>query len=575
MDPTLFLDVKPAPVLLLERAQTRRQLPRYMVPTADGDWRPLTWGEHATAMRNAGSGLLDLGLHHGDRVAIFAGNRPEWIEAALGAQAAGLVVVPIYQASTAEQAAYVIQHSDARVLFVADAQLLRRCLTQWQALAGVTRIVIVDDCEPLAIRDQMADEGEVVPSTAWLEQHCMHFNTLCTDGARVDAAEPHRLDERLAALDLSDNAMMLYTSGTTGSPKGVPLTHGNLAINGRDWVECNAPALPDDGIDVLWLPMSHIFGFGEACLGNNLGFTTYLAAPADVLEVVPQVRPNVFMSVPAYWDKLAATSIGHHDAETARAALDEATGGRLRFCLSGGAGLSGAIKAHYERCGIVILEGYGLTECSPTLTLNRPSDYRFDSVGKPLPSVQLRLADDGEILARGPTVFAGYHKDPAATRAAFDDEGWFKTGDIGVWTDDGFLRIVDRKKEILVTAGGKNVPPANIERLFAADPLFSHVVVYGDGRKYLVAGVWLDTNVVQERVAAAGGDADDPQVVEGWVAAAVAAANAKLARFEQIKRFRVMDSPLSVANGLLTSTLKVRRKRVYAQFEAAFAGLYA
>ena len=217
------------------------------------------------------------------------------------------------------------------------------------------------------------------------------------------------------------------------------------------------------------------------------------------------------------------------------------------------------MKEAFLAAGMLIIEGYGLTETSPTLTLNKPDDYRFDSVGKPLPTVDLRIAGDGEILARGPNVFGGYHKDPEATRAAFTDDGWFRTGDLGRWTDDGFLQIVGRKKEILVTAGGKNVPPANIEQRFAGDPLIERVVVYGDGKRYLVAGVW-----------PSGGE-----VSLADLQARVDAVNAGLARHETIKRFAVMHRPLTVESGHLTTTLKLRRSAVYAAFEADFEGLYA
>lgn len=561
MDATAFLSVEPAPAILFARAEQHGARPRYMLPKPGGGWVPLSWAEHAEAAKAIGRALIERGLEPIDRVAIFAGNSPQWIEAALGAQAAGLVVVPVYPASTSEQAAYVVSHSDARVLFVAGEGLVTRVLESAGAFDKLEAVVVVDGADPMAALEHIPETSR--PSPRWVEETFVHWSTLLREGSEPSSGDPDPLHARLAAIDLDQPALMLYTSGTTGAPKGVPLSHRNVAVNGRDWVECNAPGLPNNGVDLLWLPMSHVFGFGEACLGNNLGFTSYLCAPKDVLTVMPEVRPSVFMSVPAYWEKLAATSISETDDAVAKARLSEATGDRLQFCLSGGAGLGIAVKQHYERCGVVVLEGYGLTECSPTLTLNRPGDYRFDSVGKPLPSVEVRLADDGEILARGPSVFAGYHKNPEATREAFTPDGWFQTGDIGRWTDDGFLRIVDRKKEILVTAGGKNVPPGNIERLFSAEPLLEHVIVYGDGHKYLVAGVWLAEDA---------SEGDDARIE--LVQAAVDRANAQLARFEQIKRFVLMDRPLTVANGLLTSTLKVRRKLVYAAFADEFEALY-
>ncbi|MCA9617742.1 MAG: AMP-binding protein, partial [Myxococcales bacterium] len=359
---------------------------------------------------------------------------------------------------------------------------------------------------------------------------------------------------------------------TTGNPKGVPLTHENLGSNARDWLECNAPLLDEGAVDLLWLPMSHIFGFGEVGAGDILGWVTYMSTPPQALTHLPEVKPNVFMSVPAYWEKIAQRVLEVEDAGARRRRLAELTGGRLRFCLSGGAGLKREVKEVFYAAGLLIIEGYGLTECSPTLTLNRPGDFRFDSVGKALPSLTLRLADDGEILARGPNVFGGYHKNPEATAEAFTADGWFKTGDVGRFTDDGFLQIIDRKKEILVTAGGKNVPPANIELRFADDPLFRHVVVYGDGKKYLVAGIWLEPEAVDAALGEVDGDRE--AAIRDLVATRVAAVNEGLARFEQIKTFCIVDTPLTVARGLLTSTLKVRRKKVYEAFGAQFEALY-
>jgi long-chain acyl-CoA synthetase len=297
--------------------------------------------------------------------------------------------------------------------------------------------------------------------------------------------------------------MMLYTSGTSGNPKGVPLTHRNVAVNNLDWIQSNAPLIEENAVDLLWLPMSHIFGFGEACLGNILGFTSYLCDPASAIERLTEVRPSVFMSVPSVWEKLA-TRAANADPAVQKANLLALTGGKLRFCLSGGAGLKREVKELFHACGLLIIEGYGLTETSPTLTLNRPDAFRFDTVGKPFPSVEVKLAEDGEILARGPSVFGGYHKDPEATREAFTEDGWFKTGDVGRFTEDGFLQIVDRKKDILVTAGGKNVPPANIEIRFQDDPFIAHLVIFGDAKRYLTAGVWVDEGAVRAHLTRAG-----------------------------------------------------------------------
>jgi long-chain acyl-CoA synthetase len=513
MDVSAILEILPAPHAVFARLATHRDRPRFQVRDATGVWQPVTWGEFATQIRGVARWLIEHDLAPGERIAIYANNSVAWASTALGTQTAGAVFVPIYPASTPEQVAYILDHAEIKYVFVAGAGLA--------AKVGTGRTVI-----------DLADM------------------TWATEAALRDAAAPALVDARLAAIDLDQPAEMLYTSGTSGNPKGVPLTHRNVGRNGADWLESNAPLLAEDDLDLLWLPMSHIFGWGELCAGNLLAWETYLASPADVLELLPVIKPHVFMSVPAYWEKLARA--------IATSNLERATGGRLRFCLSGGAGLKVEIKQQLYAVGLLVIEGYGLTETSPTLTLNRPEAFRFDSVGKPFPSLELKLDTDGEILARGENVFSGYFKDPAATAAAFTDDGWFRTGDVGRWTDDGFLQIIDRKKDILVTAGGKNVPPANIEARFVDDPVIERVVVYGDARAYLVAAVWVR-----------------PEAAQGDVAARIDAINAELARHETIKRHFISELPLTVEDGLLTSSLKLRRKAVYERLRERFENMYA
>lgn len=576
LDITQYEELAPAPRALFERAAQLGARPRFMVATPDGDWRAVTWGRFARDVRQLALYLESVGLEPTDRAAIFAPNRVEWMTAAMAIQSAGGVMVPVYPASLAEQAAYVIDHSDAKVVFVDTEPLLERVLRQWRNLAEVRRLVMLDGgLDVSAVLRRLRSAGHDVPDSSEVEARSITLPRALTLGAARDEEQPDRFDALLGQLDLERPALMLYTSGTTGNPKGVPLTHRNVAQNGLDWLRSNAPSLCEGMVDLLWLPMSHIFGYGEACAGNMLGFTTYLTTPTEVLPLLPTVRPDVFMSVPAYWEKLAQNALGEPDREARRAKLQELTGGRLAFCLSGGAGLKREVKELFHDCGILIIEGYGLSECSPTLTLNRPKEFRFDSVGKPLASVELRLAEDGEILARGPNVFAGYHKDEEATREAFTPDGWFKTGDVGRFTDDGFLQIIDRKKEILVTAGGKNVPPANIETRFADEPAIAHLVVYGDGKKYLVAGVWLNHEAVDEELSRRGVPLSErPDAANDLVREAVDRQNEKLAKFEQVKKFALFDKPLTVAGGLLTSTLKVRRKKVYEAFGPQLESLY-
>lgn len=578
MDITPYLDLKPAPRAVFDTLAERSTRARFMLPTPDGDWKAVTWGAYAKLIKHATLFLASAGLKSGDRAAIYAPNSVEWISAAMAIEAAGGVMVPIYPANTAAQAAYVVSHSDTKVLFVDTPGLLSRVFEAWDEYAHVTTIVTLstEGMAPGPIIEGLRAKGVKVPPVADVERKLVAWYRVQSIGAARDQESPQEFQRLLDSVSLDQVAQMLYTSGTSGNPKGVPLTHRNVGVNGQDWLRCNAPLLAEHDVDLMWLPMSHIFGFGEACLGNTFGWTTYMTDPASVMALLPKVRPTVFMSVPVLWEKLAMSAATESDPAKRRAKLAEVTGGSLRFCLSGGAGLKREVKELFHQNGQLIVEGYGLTECSPTLTLNRPDAFRFDSVGKVLPSVQVKLAEDGEILAKGPNVFAGYHKDPAATKEAFSDDGWFKTGDIGRFTDDGFLQIVDRKKDILVTAGGKNVPPANIELRFRDDPFIAHVVVYGDGKKFLTAAVWLHDAAVNAQLKQHGvGDAARAEATKALVQKRLDEVNAQLASFETIKKFVIIDTPLTVDSGLLTSTLKVRRKQVYQAYGAKLEELYS
>lgn len=574
MDVSPYLDVRPAPRWVFDLLPERRSRPRFMLPTSDGDWRALTWWAFAKQIREVALFLTACGLRHGDRAAVFAPNRVEWASSALAIQAAGGAMVPVYPASTPEQASYVVSHGDVRVLFVDTPAVATRVFEAWGAMEGVEKIITLDDNLDLArVLSEARAKGRSVPTEEEVARKTVTWSEARAMGASRDKEDGKAFERVLHSIDLHQPAVMLYTSGTSGNPKGVPLTHHNVGVNSRDWLSVLAPLLPERGTDVLWLPMSHIYGWGEMCLGTALGFTTYCLDPQTVLARLPEVRPDVFMSVPAYWDKLASTAMREPTPEARRAKLMEVTGGRLQFCLSGGAGLKREIKDFFKECGILIIEGYGLTETAPTLTMNQPESYRFDSVGKPFPSVSLMLAEDGEILAKGPNVFRGYHKDPEATKNAFTEDGWFKTGDVGRWTEDGFLQIIDRKKDILVTAGGKNVPPANIELRFADDPLFAHVVVYGEAKKFLVAGVWLNDAEVASQFGADPSPERDA-AMRARVQKAIDAVNAQLASYETIKKFAIMTTPLTVQAGLLTASLKMRRKKVYEAFRDQFEALY-
>lgn len=583
MDVSAFNEIEIAPKTVFDFLPERKTRVRFMLPTDDGEWEAMTWGAFANQIRRCGLWLEDIGLERGDRAIIYAPNSVEWASAALGIQGVGGVMVPIYPSSTADQASYIVGHSGARVVFVDTADLLENIFSAWEAYRDVEKFVLLDDAvdasevfDSFRTERELNGEQDTPTDFSEVEDRIATWTEVQNTGRGLEEAKPGHFDELLEAIDLGDDALMLYTSGTTGRPKGVPLTHRNVGSNGRDWVQCNGPVIPENAVDLCWLPMSHVFGFGEICLGNTLGFRTYMTDPVSVLDQLADVRPHVFMSIPRYWEKIALRAMDAGETpDEQRRALHEITGGNLQFCLSGGAGLKREIKEFFYDSGLLIIEGYGLTEASPTLTLNRPDDFRFDSVGKPLPSVELKLEEDGEILAKGPNVFNGYHKNPEATAETFDDDGWLKTGDLGRWTDDGFLQIIGRKKEILVTAGGKNVSPAHIEGQFEDDPYIAHAVVYGDGQKYLTAGIWLEHEAVSSWLDEQGvaDDARDEAIAE-LVDRRVAAANEHLPRYETIKQHRIIDTPLTVENGFLTPTMKVKRKKVYDAFGDKLDALY-
>jgi len=407
------------------------------------------------------------------------------------------------------------------------------------------------------------------------------FEDISTEGTPIFASTPGLIEDLSKRQQLDDIAYMIYTSGTTGKPKGVPLSHRNLAVSTKDWITVNGSLIPENVIDIHWLPNSHIYGWGAIGLGNLFGFESFLASPLNVLNLLPDLKPNIFLSVPAYYEKLYLIALNcSNDKAQQIKKLCELCGGKLHFMLSGGAGLKLEIKEFFLEAGMWITEGYGLSECSPTLTMNHKDDYRFDSVGKAFPSVQLKLAADGEILAKGENVFKGYYKDPDATKKCFTADGWFQTGDLGKWLEGGFLEIIDRKKDIIVTSGGKNIAPQRIERMFVDNPLIEHIITYGSGKKYIVAIITLNESSIHQRL-----ELDEPGPSEwsklirrpdvmGLVQEAVDHVNLDLASYETIKYFHISWDHFSPENNLLTAALKPRRKAAIQRYQDQLDELY-
>ncbi len=538
--------------------------PRFMIQE-NGQWKPILWSEYREQVELVAYALNSLGIKPGNKVGIFSQNSLEWIYAGLGITTAQAVLVPIYHNSTPDMAGYIVNHGDLQLLFVQNLIIFDSLISAGSKFPLLKYVVLI--------------EGDSKENRNGLK--FFNLDDLYHLGENHRDSHPHLIEKLVETTTEEMVAQMLYTSGTTGRPKGVPLTYGNLIASTNDWLAINGPLVSPDSVDLHWLPNAHIFGWGSLGLGNILGFTSYLTNPLEVLKLMPEIKPHLFMSVPAYFEKLYQLSVTSSESKNKQIeTLQQLMGGRITFLLSGGAGLKREVKEFFLKAKMWITEGYGLTECSPTLTMNRHDDFNFDSVGKPYPCVNLKLAEDGEILARGPVIFQGYYKDPVATSEVFTEDGWFKTGDVGQWMNDGFLKIMGRKKDIIVTSGGKNIPPENIELRFKDDPYIEHLVVYGDGKKYLVAVVTLGCHVIESWAKENGIPFESWEelctmsAVKTMVQDSINRVNSELSSFETIKYFRIVPENFTPLNGLLTSSLKVKRKKVYQRYETILEELY-
>lgn len=567
--------------LLYEKATHDPHKPRFMIRNIEGKWQAISWKTFFNNTTQIAFYLSkELEIEKDCKISVFAKNCAEWSYLNAAIHAVCAVLVPIYLSNTHEQVKYIVNHSDSEVL-VTELERLPLLLKIWKELTSIKKIIMIDDFN----NDHLLDELEKFPghefSLTDLNLQIISLKEVYQKGNELWKNHPHDLQDFTADRSPDETSSILYTSGTTGEPKGVVLTSHHLASNSEDWIAVLGNLIPETKIDLLWLPMSHIFGWGELGLGNILGFTTYLTTHFEVIKHLQEVKPTIFMSVPAYWEKLYLEAKRVYPLKEQQFdKLHELTGGRLKFCLSGGAGLKKEAKEFFYEAGLFIIEGYGLTECSPTLTMNRKDDFDFESVGKPFPQVQLKLAQDGEILAKGPNVFKEYYKNPQATRESFDEEGWFKTGDLGSWTERGFLKITGRKKEIIVTSGGKNISPILIESLFKDDPYIEHIVLYGSERKYLIALVTLketvvilyakETNIPYRNYSEL---VNHPEI-RTLVRKKIEEVNHSLASFETIKSFFIHDGHLTVEGGFLTPSLKLRRSKVWEVFKGELETLY-
>ena len=561
----------------------------------DGESVSLSYAELGVVSREIARGLIALGVGAGDRVAILCSTRAEWTFADCGALCAGAVVVPVYHTNSPEECAYVLGHSESRVVFCEDASQVEKIRQVRDRLPRLEHIAVIDGDAPDAIGlPELRERGADVAQDAVRE--------------RVESVSP------------TDLATLVYTSGTTGPPKGCLLTHANILYTARAYAE-RLMLAPTHSL-YQFLPLAHVLArVAQFVILDVGGQVTYWGGdPKRIVEELADVQPTHFPAVPRIYEKIHGAILGQiedgpplqrtlfkraltqgrslrrmqaqgvrpNPIQRARHRLLDALvlskvrkifGGRLEVALVGAAPIARELLEFFDACGTVVLEGYGLTESTAAATLNAPEELRLGTVGRPLPGVELKIAADGEVLIRGPNVFKGYYKNEAATREATDEQGWLASGDLGAITDEGYLMVTGRKKDLIITSSGKNVTPVNIENALRDTRWISEAVVYGDARPYLVAMVTLDRDEqgkLAERLhvtADTAAMAHDERV-HAVVQEAVDEVNSKLARIEQIKRFAILDHDLSQGGGELTPTLKVKRAVVYDRYADLFDALY-
>jgi long-chain acyl-CoA synthetase len=518
-----------------------------------GVFTDISWSEYRETALACAAALVDAGIQPGDRVGLVSENRVEWLLADMGIMTAGAVNVPAH--AGLPKNAIARQMADARIswLIVSNAAQLVKAWEVRELLPELRGVVVFD--RQAALRDAI--------SWAAFLQRGRRALTTCHD-------ELVRREKQIGPDDL---ATIMYTSGTTGVPKGVMLTHGNLVSNAEAMVDL----VPKDMDIVLlsWLPLSHIFA--RTCdhyLSLRNGILVVLSESLDAVPTdLQEVQPTHLHGVPRFWEKmLAAAQATRTPDKTLRAMF----GGRIRWMMSGGAPLPPAVCQVYRQAGLPLAQGYGLTETAPVLTVNRPERVRIDSVGQPLPGVEIRIAPDGEILARGPNIMKGYWNQPTATEAVLRD-GWFHTGDMGRMDDEGFVYITGRKKELIVLSNGKKVAPTEVEAVLQQEPAVEQIVVYGDQRNYLTALIVPNWARVRQALPHLTGSDEElarhPEVM-AWFQKRIEELQAGLSSWEQVKRFFLRVKPFSPESGELTVSLKLRREVIFEKHAADWAKLY-
>ncbi|MFD5907944.1 AMP-dependent synthetase/ligase [Streptomyces massasporeus] len=601
--------------LFLERvtATPDAEAYRYPVPASAGqgpdEWKSLSWAQAAERVYAIAAGLIELGVQAEQRVALAAGTRLEWILADLGIMCAGAATTTVYPQTNADESAYILSDSESRVLIAENAEQLAKAKEKRAELPELTHVVVID--------------AAGVETADWI----LTLDELEKRGAARLEKDPDLIKERVGAITKDQLATLIYTSGTTGRPKGVRLPHDNWSYMAKAIAATGLVGAED--VQYLWLPLAHVFGKVLTSGQIEVGHVTAVDGRVDkIIENLPVVQPTYMAAVPRIFEKVyngvaakaragggAKYKIFQWAAEVAReyakvsqdnfrrtgtasvpfglgvkhktadalvfAKIRDAFGGNLRACVSGSAALSPEIGYFFAGAGIHILEGYGLTESSAASFVNPGEAYRTGTVGKPLPGTEVRIADDGEILLRGPGIMEGYHNLPEKTAEVLEPDGWFHTGDIGELSPDGYLRITDRKKDLIKTSGGKYIAPAEVEGQFkAVCPYVSNILVHGADRNFCTALIALDEVAITEwakdnglegkpyaEIVAAPVTVD---MVDGYVKQL----NEGLQRWQTIKKFRLLPRDLDVEHGEITPSLKLKRPVVEREYKHLIEEMY-
>jgi long-chain acyl-CoA synthetase len=576
-------------------AQRHARLDAVTYKDEEGRWVSKTFAEVGEIVRQLSLGLIEIGIRRGDKVSILSNTRPEWTYFDFAALSAGATVVPIYQTNSPEECQYVLENSDAKAVIVEDEGQHAKIRAVRERLPKLEHVIRIDGSGDGAI--SMADLVEA-----------------------GSGRSPSDWEERWRSVTPEDVCTFIYTSGTTGPPKGCVISHGNY----RSMIDMalEESVLEKEATTYLFLPLAHSFAlliqFLSFDLGGNLAYWE-----RDPLKIIPNlaaVRPHYFPSVPRIFEKIYtaanakaeaagslgkllfnwAIGVGKKVRERERAGkrigwwlrtqhriadkrvlsgIRALFGGRMRNCVTGAAPINPEILRFFDAAGVLVLEGWGMTETSTAATVARPDAFKFGTVGRPFKGCQIKIAEDGEILVKGPNVFKGYYKNEEATSETLHD-GWLHTGDIGELDEDGYLKITGRKKDIIITAGGKNITPANIEAEIKQSPWVSQCVVVGDRRPYLVALVTLDMEECARLAEEKGWPADPAELgrhdeMRALIQAHIDQVNEKLARVEQVKKFEILPQDLTQEGGELTPTMKVKRAAVAEKYEPQIEALYA